>query len=448
MAETSGFFNAQLVDDTPDRVYEAADFAAYYATLIGNGVFANPTSNLQVVAGANALEVIVGAGSAFINGYWYKNSENLSLSFSPNSGTGQVRWDEVVLELNLGTREISTKIVQGSLSGTRPTPTVIRSENIYQLCLAQLKIPPTGSPKLTNSYIYDIRTDSTYCGIVKGIIDQINTTNLFRQYNAAFNEFMSSIENNLGESTAGKLQFQIDDIRDEEFSYVTFDNFSAVLTESSHSESAGRYITNYKTFSFVNAASADVKGSAVSLVNGAAESHFMFNDIGSYRVKLQFQGNMTTNVSPDGMLNGQMSISLKDLSSDTILANFLDAESLFNGEHTYNGGDDGFTSGVWYSKEVIIDVTADMLGKPFELIIDTFALASEVIDVSITTVPRVYLSVERIKKETPVPQHLIGVVGMTQSAYDALEDKDENTLYVVTPDPETSESMDTTETEE
>ncbi len=437
MAETSGFFNAQLIDGEPDRVYEAAQFAAYYATLIGNGVFANPATNLQVVAGTNALEVVVKPGSAFINGYWYKNDENLSLSFSPNSG-GQVRWDEVVVELNLGTREISTKLIQGSLSQTRPTPTVTRTENVYQICLAQLKIP-SGSTRLSNSNIYDIRTDSTYCGIVKGIIDQINTTNLFRQYNAAFNEFMSSIENNLGESTAGKLQFQIDDIRDEEFSYATFDNFSAVLTESSHSESAGRYITNYKTFSFVDAASADVKGSAVSLVNGAAESHFTFNDIGSYRVKLQFQGNMTTNVSPEGMLNGQMSISLKDLSSDTTLATFLDAESLFNGEHTYNGGDDGFTSGVWYSKEVIVDATADMLNKPFELIVDTFVLANAVVDVNITTVPRVYLSVERIKKETPVPQHLIGVVGMTQSDYDNLEDKDENTLYVVTPDPEESE---------
>lgn len=444
MAETSGFFNAQLVDDTPDRVYEAADFAAYYATLIGNGVFANPTSNLQVVAGANALEVIVRAGSAFINGYWYKNSENLSLSFSPNSGTGQVRWDEVVLELNLGTREISAKIVQGSLSGTRPTPSVIRSENIYQLCLAQLKIPPTGSPKLTNSYIYDIRTDSTYCGIVKGIIDQISTTDLFAQYSAAFNEFMSSIENNLGESTAGKLQFQIDDIREENACYVILDfpadsTDSRAVVESYTSESTGRYISTYKTFSFAGATTASVQGSGVTVTNSQSGTTLTFKEVGTYKIKLQFDGMMTTVLN--GQINSALGLYLKDLTNDVDFVTYISndaGESLHDGTYSYNSSS-GFSTGVWYNKEVMLEVTSAMLDKALKLVLTTFVLGSETATIDITRIPGIYLTVERIKKESPIPQHLIGTVGMNQSDYDNLEDKDENTLYVVTPDPEESE---------
>lgn len=440
MSENSGFFNAQLVEGKPDRTYEASHFAAYYASLIASGVFTDPATNLQVVAGTNALEVIVKAGKAFIQGYWYDNSENLSLSFSPNSGTGQVRWDEVILELNLGTRQIAAKVVTGTLSGTRPTPTVTRSGNVYQLCLAQLKIPPTGSPKLTNSYIYDTRSMTAVCGWVKGLIDQIDTTDLFNQYNTAFNEWFADIQYKLSENTAGKLQSQIDDIREQNACYVMLDfpadsTDSRAVVESYTSESAGRYVPTYKNFSFAGAETASVQGSGMTVTNSQSGTTLTFTEVGTYRIKLQFDGTMTTVLS--GQINSALGLYLKDIANDTDFVTYISntaGESLHDGTYNYNSSS-GFSTGVWYSKEVLIEVTSSMLNKALKLVLTTFVLSSEAATINITKVPGIYLTVERIKKESPIPQNLIGNVGMTQSAYDELEDPAEDTLYIVTPDP-------------
>ena len=57
MAEASRFFNA--VDG--DRVYSAADWAEYFASFIGNGVFGSPITNLQVSPG-DGMNVSVAAG--------------------------------------------------------------------------------------------------------------------------------------------------------------------------------------------------------------------------------------------------------------------------------------------------------------------------------------------------------------------------------------------------
>ncbi len=42
--ERSSFFNAELVDEKYDRTYNAEDFARYFASFIGSGIFPNPTN--------------------------------------------------------------------------------------------------------------------------------------------------------------------------------------------------------------------------------------------------------------------------------------------------------------------------------------------------------------------------------------------------------------------
>ena len=59
--EKSGFFNSS----GGDRVYDAADFAAYFGSLVSNGVFYMTATNLQV-SPSIGLAVSVAAGSAWI----------------------------------------------------------------------------------------------------------------------------------------------------------------------------------------------------------------------------------------------------------------------------------------------------------------------------------------------------------------------------------------------
>lgn len=81
MAEASRFFNA--VDG--DRVYSAADWAEYFASFIGNGVFGSPSTNLQVSPG-DGMNVSVAAGLAWINGYFYTNDAALAQGERENPG--------------------------------------------------------------------------------------------------------------------------------------------------------------------------------------------------------------------------------------------------------------------------------------------------------------------------------------------------------------------------
>jgi len=75
MALTYGFFDAELVQGQYDRVYNAAEFAQYFSLLIKNGVFPDPSTNLQVKASSPTanMNVNIEAGYGWINGYWAKN---------------------------------------------------------------------------------------------------------------------------------------------------------------------------------------------------------------------------------------------------------------------------------------------------------------------------------------------------------------------------------------
>ena len=84
MAEISRFFNS--IDH--DRVYSAADWAAYFASFIGNGVMPQPSSQLMVAAGDDTgLSLSVAPGHAFISGYGYENTAALPLTLTTANGS-------------------------------------------------------------------------------------------------------------------------------------------------------------------------------------------------------------------------------------------------------------------------------------------------------------------------------------------------------------------------
>ena len=114
--QRSSFFNAILKDDAYDRVYKAEDFARYFASFIGNGVYLSPATSLQVKSDY-AMGVKVLSGKAWINGYFYENTEDLSVSVDNADGTHN-RIDRVVVQLDLANRHIITMIKKGSPSST------------------------------------------------------------------------------------------------------------------------------------------------------------------------------------------------------------------------------------------------------------------------------------------------------------------------------------------
>ena len=66
---------------------------------------------------------------------------------------------------------------------------------------------------ITQSNITDER-NTNLCGFVHGLIDQIDTEDLFLQYDNAFNGWFEEIKDQLGEDAAGNLQLQVNEIKE------------------------------------------------------------------------------------------------------------------------------------------------------------------------------------------------------------------------------------------
>ncbi|HID0814608.1 TPA: hypothetical protein ACXNW8_000190 [Clostridium botulinum] len=177
--EKSGFFNAMKVGDTWDRIYKAENYAEYFASFIGNGVFPNPSTNLQVI-GTDRMQVIVKPGKGWINGYKYENTDDLILSVDVADGVLH-RIDKIVLRYDVVEREIRVKIKKGEFASEPKAPQLTRDADMYELGLADIKVN-AGSISITQAYITDLRLNKELCGIVHGTVDQVDTTTIFNQY--------------------------------------------------------------------------------------------------------------------------------------------------------------------------------------------------------------------------------------------------------------------------
>lgn len=227
MSETSGFFEAKLnsVTNEYDRVYYAEQFANYFKLFIGNGVFASPTDQLLVEADSG-MNIIVNSGWAFINGYWYNNSDNLTINIPVNTQSVE-RTDIVVARYDNASRDIHIEYLDGESS-------IRRDGSYYDLLLATVTVP-VGSSVITDAVIKDNRSNENVCGFVKGLVDVVTTDDLFKQYEAQFNEWFTKIKNSLDGDIAGNLQNEIEEITETEFNrYYNLINSEVVVDDSSN----------------------------------------------------------------------------------------------------------------------------------------------------------------------------------------------------------------------
>lgn len=184
--EKSGFFDAKLVGDAYDRVYNASSFANYFSSFIGNGVFAGKYNDLAVLpANTPDMTVRVLPGQAWINGYWYENSNDGDKVFTVQPAAGQYknRYDAVVVRLDLNERKMSVELKQGAEAKTPVKQSPNRSGGIWELVLAYVLVE-YGTSAITSELITDTRADNVLCGYAHGVVDQVSTTTIFNQLQA------------------------------------------------------------------------------------------------------------------------------------------------------------------------------------------------------------------------------------------------------------------------
>lgn len=207
MAVTYGFFNSVLVNGMQDRRYNADQMSTYFKGLISDGVYQNVGGGLQVRAG-EGMTVQVMAGRGVFDSRWLENDSVLDIPLEPSHVTLN-RYTAVVVRVDYNERTVSILAKDGETASAPVKPIMTRSESVKEYCLAYVYVG-RGVTSISQSAVTDTRPDNALCGFVTGLVEQIQTTDLFAQYDAAFGEWFETIEDKLSGDVAGKLTVDVE----------------------------------------------------------------------------------------------------------------------------------------------------------------------------------------------------------------------------------------------
>lgn len=308
MAEKSFPFDANFVGGQWDRTFNSADDRARYGSLVSNGVFADPANNLQVFENTG-MKILLKRGKAWINGAFYENDGDRLMQISEADPVLN-RIDSVVLTLSLSARKIIVGIKRGAPSARPVRPTLSRTTSEYQIAVADIYVG-AGVGKITQSQIVDTRFEKERCGIVHGLIDQIDTTGLFKQYDSKFNTWFDEIKGKLGDDPALTLQSQIDIINNnlasgkgvnaDKFGGKTIDKFKVFYEEVYNNAPQRQVIEKYNDGTMIIyqthvvniAISSQWGGIYQSVTDGIAPENFRYPFVGVPQVSITPQGSST-----------------------------------------------------------------------------------------------------------------------------------------------------------
>ncbi|WP_045516238.1 hypothetical protein [Clostridium sporogenes] len=257
----------------PDRAYLAEDFARYFAKFIGTGVYPNPATGLQVVALDNNMQIRIKKGDAYILGRDFENTDDYIIRLDVADGVLS-RIDRVVLRLDYLDRKIKPILKKGNYASSPVAKSLQRDADAYEIALADVYVK-NGVISIMQSNITDTRLNSELCGIVHAIIQQVDTTEIFRQFQAWFNEqknihegdfekwanefkiatgkkfenWVDDLKNSLdpAEDIAAQLQMQISTLKSDLDDITTQHNESTEQINTSI-EDIERKISNYNSY--------------------------------------------------------------------------------------------------------------------------------------------------------------------------------------------------------
>lgn len=187
MSVTCGFFNSS----NGDRKYNADQMSSYFEGLVSDGVYENVGDALIVKAG-DGMQVIVGEGRAIVRSKWFKNDASRIINLNPAHVTLN-RYTAICLRLDLENRKVDFYTKDSADATTPIKPTMEDSSTIKELCLAYVYVG-RGVTAITQNNIEDTRADTNICGWVTGLIKQVDTSELFLQWQAAYEKNIAEME--------------------------------------------------------------------------------------------------------------------------------------------------------------------------------------------------------------------------------------------------------------
>lgn len=184
----SGFYDA--LDS--DRVYSADDMNRPYKRVISNGVFSTPkgtpSTDLQVVPAGSGMQIIVKAGEGIFGDKWFENPSDINITV-PENTTTVPRIDSVIVQIDkrIGGREGNIVYRTGTPSARPSAPAINTVANVIEYRLANVRVNASADT-ITAGVITD-RRGSADCPWVTSLIYQVDTSTLYDQYKAAYDEY-------------------------------------------------------------------------------------------------------------------------------------------------------------------------------------------------------------------------------------------------------------------
>lgn len=174
--EYSGFFNG-------DQEYGQEEFNRYFDNIYESGVSVNSDNTMTLGVVATAIGVEVNSGFSIVKGFYLYNDSTKALNITRDVNYDRI--DRIVVRLNLSTSKVSIELKQG-IAGSKPVaPNLQRDNLIYELSLAQVLTPRSGSFIVT-----DERYRQELCGAIrpKNLTEFNNMISVFtEQFDKWFN---------------------------------------------------------------------------------------------------------------------------------------------------------------------------------------------------------------------------------------------------------------------
>lgn len=184
-----GFFNSV----NNDRVYDAETFNTFFEGLISsNGVFEGVRGGFIVSSSGVGLRVSVDTGKAIVNNHWVVSDSVEKITLN-TAHSVLPRYDMISLVWDDDSRTISLRKTTGTPASDPVKPTPVRVDSEFEIALAYVHVK-AGAITITDADVIDCRYDNNVCGIITGLIAQVDTGTLYRQFMTELEELRANFD--------------------------------------------------------------------------------------------------------------------------------------------------------------------------------------------------------------------------------------------------------------
>lgn len=200
MAWEYGFFNSV----NGDRVYNAQQMSSIFEGLITDGVYESVGNKLAVQPNSG-MTIQIASGRGWFKRHWVNNDTEYLMTLEASDVTLN-RYAAICIRVDDSDAvRAAVPYIKYSDYATTPTkPSMTRSEYINEYCLAYVYIG-AGVSEITTSDITDTRANTELCGWVTGLIEQLNSTTLWSQWEELFTNWFNGLQDLINENTEAML---------------------------------------------------------------------------------------------------------------------------------------------------------------------------------------------------------------------------------------------------